>query len=304
MHAKEIIEIYVDETVRLLPRRQRTDVAAELRALLADELNARAAASGRPADEALALSLVRAYGRPNEVAARYQPAWTLVEPADTPSFLRAASIGTVALSLLGALQGRLPRTPGDADESVGVLIFAWIGLLLMAFAVKSAIRRRWPATATWKPRDRNRVNRIGAAIVVPVASLILILYAAPAAVIRRLSGGRIEASSVVYTTEFQHQGLPVFIGLLIALLALLAFAALRGRWSRLTRRISIGLNLALACVVLELAVNGNIFQSTGSDQILRSVLALVAVIYIPCVGAQIYGEMGRLAPVRAATKPT
>ena len=92
MHANEVIEIYVDDAVRLLPKRHREDVAAELRALLRDELIARAAQSGRPADEALALSLVRAYGRPTEVAARYQPPLTLIEPADTRSFFRAALV--------------------------------------------------------------------------------------------------------------------------------------------------------------------------------------------------------------------
>ena len=34
MHATEVIERYVDDTVRLLPKRQRDDVATELRALL------------------------------------------------------------------------------------------------------------------------------------------------------------------------------------------------------------------------------------------------------------------------------
>ena len=32
MHANEVIEIYVDDAVRLLPERHREDVAAELRA--------------------------------------------------------------------------------------------------------------------------------------------------------------------------------------------------------------------------------------------------------------------------------
>ena len=73
MHASEVIETYIDDTVRLLPRRQRDDVATELRSLLNEELHARAQESGRPPDESLALSLVRDYGRPNEVAARYQP---------------------------------------------------------------------------------------------------------------------------------------------------------------------------------------------------------------------------------------
>jgi hypothetical protein len=84
------------------------------------------------------------------------------------------------------------------------------------------------------------------------------------------------------------------------LLALLWFVAIEGRWRRLTRRINIGLNMALACLTLFLAVNGNIFQSSQVDQIARNVLALVAVIYLPCVGVQIFSEIGRLDRAAAA----
>jgi hypothetical protein len=43
-----------------------------------------------------------------------------------------------------------------------------------------------------------------------------------------------------------------------------------------------------------MAVNGNIFQSSVVDQIARDVFALVAAVYIPCVGIMLYGEIGRL----------
>ena len=108
--------IYVDDIVRLLPLRQRDDVAAELRALLNEELHARGQVSGRLPDEALALSPVRGYGRPNEVAARYQPVWTIIDPADSRSFARVAIIGAGALLVPSALAGPVPalsRIAGD-----------------------------------------------------------------------------------------------------------------------------------------------------------------------------------------------
>jgi hypothetical protein len=180
MRAEEVIEVFIDDTVRLLPRRQRDDVAAELRALLNDELSARAQESGRPADDALALSLVRGYGLPNEVAARYQPAWTIIDPADSRSFVRAASIGAGSLLLISALRTQRAPLPGTADNLVALLILAFFGLPVVSFGIKSWIRRSWPSTAVWKPRDRNRTSRVGTAILVPVAMLLVILYAAPA----------------------------------------------------------------------------------------------------------------------------
>ncbi len=294
MCATEVIETYIDDTVRLLPRRQRDDVATELRTLLNEEMHARAQESGRLPDEALALSLVCGYGSPNEVAARYQPAWTIIDPADSRSFVRAAFIGAGALIVLSALSRLQPSLLGTAEEPVKIGILAWLGLLVVAFGARKWIRRRWPATALWKPGDRDRANRIGTAVVVPIATLFVVLYAAPTWVLDHVSRGRFDTSWATYTEDFQRLRLPSFIGLMVGLLALLSFVAIHGRWSRLTRRINIGLNLAMAGLILSLAVDGTIFQSSVVDQIVRNVLALVAAIYVPSVGIMLYGEIGRI----------
>jgi hypothetical protein len=300
MQASEVIEAYIGDTVRLLPRRQRDDVAGELRSLLNEELHGRAQESGRPPDAPLALSMVRAYGRPNEVAARYQLPWAIIDPADSTSFLRAAVIGAGALVLLAAISTRLPSLREAADHLVTIGLLVWLGILVVAFGAKSWIRRHRPATAPWQPRDRDRTSRVGTALVIPVATLCIVLYGAPAWVIDRISGGRIETSWAAYSADFQHWRLPCFLGLLAGLLVLLLFATIEGRWRRLTRRINIGLNLALACLVLFFAVDGDILQSSQVDHVVRDVLALVGVIYLPCVGVQLYGEIGRIDRAAAA----
>jgi hypothetical protein len=301
MHASEVIEAYIDDVVRLLPRRQRDDVAAELRTLLTEELHAQTRELGRSPDNALALSLVRGYGRPNEVAARYQPVWTIIDPADSRSFARAAIIGAGSLIVLSALTRLLPAMSGVADDVVTIGILAWLGVLVVAFGAKNWIRVRWPATAAWKPRDRDRVNRVGTAVLVPIATFFVVLYGAPTWVLDQISGGRFDTSWAAYTADFQRLRLPLFIGLMVGLLALRSFVAIEGRWRRLTRRINIGLNIALAGLILSFSVGGDIFQSSVVDQIARNVLALIAAIYVPGVGAQLYGEIGRVE--RAVTTP-
>jgi hypothetical protein len=250
MHATEVIETYIEDTVRFLPRRERDDVAAELRTLLNEELHARAQEAGRSPDEALALSLVRGFGRPNEVAARYQPVWTIIDPADSRSFLRAAILGAGVLLVLSASIRLVPSRSRIADDSVKIGILAWLGVLVVAFGAKSWIRRHWPATAAWKPRDRDRVNRVATAVLVPIATFCVVLYGAPTWVLDQISGGRLETSWAAYTADFQRLRLPCFIGLMAGLLALRSFAAIEGRWRRLTRRLDIGLNMALAGLVL------------------------------------------------------
>jgi hypothetical protein len=293
MDATEVIETYIDDTVRFLPKQQRDDVTNELRSLLNEELNDRALETGRPPDESLALSLVRGYGRPTEAAARYQPPWAIIDPADSARFLRAAIIGVGSLLLLSALRTLQPALPGTEEDSVKVAILAWLGFLVIAFGAKSWIRRRWPASGAWTPRDRDRVSRVGTAVLVPIATFVVVLYAAPAWVLNRISRGRLNTSWAVFTADFQQFRLPWFIGAMAGLIVLLALVAIQGRWRRLTRRINIGLNMAVAGMVLTFAVDGNVFQSGPVDQIARDVLALIAVIYVPCVGVQLYGEIGR-----------
>ena len=93
MNANELIDSYVADVARLLGRKQRDDVAFELRALLVEELDAKAEAAGRAPDAALATELLAGFGRPAEVAARYQPALVMIDPADTRTFVRASVIG-------------------------------------------------------------------------------------------------------------------------------------------------------------------------------------------------------------------
>jgi hypothetical protein len=175
MHATEVIETYIDDTVRLLPKRQRDDVATELRFLLNEELHAQAKASGLPPDESLALSLVRGYGQPNEAAARYQAPWAIIDPADSTSFMRAAIIGAGGLVLFVAICGRLPSLPGTPDNLAKIGLLIWLGILVVAFGAKSWIRRRWPATVLWEPRDPDREYRAGTAVVVPIAMFFVAL---------------------------------------------------------------------------------------------------------------------------------
>lgn len=295
MHASEVIESYIDDVVRLLPGRMREDVASELRSLLNEELLSRAKESGHAPDEALALALVRDYGRPNEAAARYHPPVAIVDPADSTNFLRAAILGALGWLLLSAVGKRLPPEMAPPDHFAEIGILSWLGLLVLAFGVKGWSRRRWPAKSPWRPRHRDEANRLGAAATAPIAAFFIAFYAAPNWMLDKLTGGRIDASWAAYTAEFQQSRLPGFLALMAALVGLLVFAAIQGRWSPLTRRLNIALNLAIACLLLVFAVDGGMFQSAQADQIARDVLGLVGLVYLTGVGAMIYGEIGRRA---------
>ena len=65
-----VIDSYVDDVVRRLPRALRAEISAELRGLLSEMLDARAAANDGIADDATVLAMLHAFGAPEDVADR------------------------------------------------------------------------------------------------------------------------------------------------------------------------------------------------------------------------------------------
>ena len=89
----DLIERYVQEVGRRLPRKQRDDVARELRSSLEDSLENRTGVPLEQADEEQVVELLLEFGPPQEVAASYQtgPSY-LVGPALYPSFIKTMKI--------------------------------------------------------------------------------------------------------------------------------------------------------------------------------------------------------------------
>src|SRR4051794_23761339 len=109
MNPEAVIEGYVNDVARRLAGAKRNDVAAELNALLREELQCRAGEAGRAADEKMALDLVRAFGPPEDVAERYlPPGFAIIPPARSGQFALFA-FGGLALQWLVTLPPVLSR---------------------------------------------------------------------------------------------------------------------------------------------------------------------------------------------------
>lgn len=189
----EFINGYVDDVVRLLPRRGRRDVALELRALLVDALAAKAEDAGRATDEAMARELVIGFGRPAEVAARYGPVFTIIDPADSRRFLWLTVAGMGFFGLFMSMPALMRFPVSSRAEVVGLLaewwrffglyLLWWPGLLVVCFAVTAWLRRRRSAAAAWEPRrkDGDRISRAGYIVLIIMdACLISVLINAGA----------------------------------------------------------------------------------------------------------------------------
>jgi len=284
MTADELIDSYVADVVMLLPRKQRRDVAQELRMLLREEAGA---ASGQAAREQAARALLASFGRPAEVAARYGSPVTLIDPADTRRFLTLAMAGAVLIpfgAILNALTG--PADPQrdlrQAIEKAWPGVFAWLGLLVVGFAAAAWARRRRP-DATWKPRPMptDRISRPGRTAAIIFFVLGTLVLTNPAWLIRTVSGGR--AGPAAYQAFAYGEGFlrlrgPVVLGLMIVGLIILATLLWQGRWRPWIRQADMVHSLAV-CIVLTWAVGaGPVFKATPTDRAVKGAASLIVLV--------------------------
>lgn len=291
--ANELIDTYVADVAVRLPRRQRNDVAFELRALLHEELQAKAEDAGRVVDAAMALEFLRAFGRPAEVAARYRPTLTIVDPADGRTFLVWSVVGLAVIWGFGLLEllqrgaedgwdwGRMLTLLGQWLGDTVVSSLWWPGVLVTGFAMAAASRRRRPRESTWTPRSADRITGGRMALALGLVGMLggMALLIEPRWVLDIVWRGNAapEAYTALTYTDAFLRG-PAFV--LLALIAVnvpLGFAAMaRGRWTPTLRRIETALGLITCAAMLWAVVDGPIFLSERSDSTAKVLMTLIA----------------------------
>jgi hypothetical protein len=133
-----LIDKYIAEVGRHLPRKNRADIEAEIRSTLEDMLDERKQAEGGVpseskdrADEATILQLLKEYGSPREVAATYKTHQYLIGPRLFPVFetvVRIVFAVVAGASLIGLGVG-LTKTGFTGPEFVST-IGQWFGGLI------------------------------------------------------------------------------------------------------------------------------------------------------------------------------
>jgi hypothetical protein len=301
MNANDVIESYVHEVAVQLPRKQRNDVAFELRTLLQEGLQDKADAAGREADAAMATELARSFGRPADVAARYRPTLTIIDPADGPGFLRASVIGLAIIWGLGLLASWRPMDSGWdlllilGPWWVGTVIPSlwWPGVLVVGFGLAARGRRRAAQTADWKPRSADGVRGGRVSLVLGLVGIVCGIYilAEPRRVLDFFWGGRAAPAAyeaLTYTDTFLHRQALWIFGLLLVYLPLFLTVLVTGRKSAFLRRLEMAQCLALCAVLLWTVFDGPIFRAESSDQMSKFLLLLIVVVTLLTLGLQLY----------------
>lgn len=301
MTANDVIDAYVAEVAMQLPRKQRNDVAFELRALIGEGLQDKADEAGRPVDAAMALEFARAFGRPAEVASRYRPALVLIDPADGHTFLRAALIGMALVWVAGALVVLLAPGPhpGGALGAVGqwwgnavVPSLWWPGALVVYFALDAWVRRRWPQSQAWTPQVEGRSPGGRPALVLALVGIVVGLFVLldPTRVLDILFGGRAHPhayAALTYTETFRERQAPLLFGLVALEIPMFAFAILHGSWPEMLRKVRMALAVLMCAVMVWVALDGPVFMAAAGDRMFKFFLLLIVVVVLVDLGIKL-----------------
>ena len=303
MNANDVIEAYVRDVATRLPRRQRNDVAFELRALLREELQDKADAAGHDADVAMALALCNAFGQPADVAARYRPTLHIIDPMDAHLFLRAAIIGVVIIAcagLLGLFRQPPATEPGVVLSAIGgwwvrtlMSSIWWLGLLVLGFGMASWGGRRGQRNRPWAPRDGRLSHANRGALVLGILGILcgVFMLAEPRWILDVFFDGRAAPQAyeaLTYTDAFRQRQAPWLFGLLLLYVPLLAVAIVKGHWSAMLRRLEAGWSLALCAVMAWVLLDGPVFSTHASNDLFKLVLVLAIAFVAFDFGIKLY----------------
>jgi hypothetical protein len=311
MNANDVIESYVRDVARYLPRGKRNDVAFELRALLGDELAAKARVAARAPDKAMVMELLKGFGRPAEVAGRYFQRPAVIDPTDTHHFL----IWTLAAAVTVSVMSRMSRGGGAGAMSGGGLFLQCLGALVVGFAVMGWWRRRHPAALGWRPKLGPDWMPRGLAVLAMTATLIfpVFMYAAPQTFVRVVFLGTLPTSGVELTKAFSQSGLRgATMTLLILLAAMYAAIVVQGGgrpwtgWASVVLHGGLGLLLVAHAAppdALPAALPGPepypVFQSARSNIVAMPIFGAVGALLVLSAFYDAYREWARISPAPA-----
>jgi hypothetical protein len=315
METQELLDRYVHAVGEQLPRRIREDVKAELRSLLDEMLDDRARQSQRAPDLELATAVLREFGEPDEVAARYRPRGYLIGPELYPTFLQVARIGLAVLIGLGGLilalalwrseapLAQLGRTLWEVVLQIAGLALMNLGLLVLIFAGLERWSARHPsatAPATWNPldlpavEDPDRVERgsLIATICFNIGLIVLLDFFPGVVAVFFIDDG-VWGRWPLLAPEFQTDLLPWFTAAWALEVALNLAVLWQRRWTPVSRWAEFGLSVLSLIILSRALMGGPILVPAILTAFAKFILAIILVIAVLEAAGQIYRLIGR-----------
>ncbi|MEJ0008242.1 MAG: hypothetical protein WDM77_18240 [Steroidobacteraceae bacterium] len=298
MDTQAIIDEYVNKVAANLPRRLRNDVGLELRTLLTEQLGSAAAAAGRAPDRETAMDVLRRFGRPDEVAARYAPrGFQLIEPEYSPVFLKLATLAVAiqwAVTLPAVFSSH--ETLGNWAKHGGLSALSWVGVLLVWFGIASWIQRRSPADpdsgtrprthwifwvpfpGEWRPSDPEGTQWRAARNAAPLGAVLTLFFIAPAWILGHLVQTQTDTSWALYDERFKSWLLPLLIALMAVRVVVFAVVALNERRRAASEALRFGLWVGFVAALYWALFSGPIFANGITDALFKGWLLVFLLI--------------------------
>lgn len=281
-----LIDRYVTEVGRhLLLIKGRKDIENELRSTLEDMLEERAEKTGKPADEAMQMELLKDYGAPHKVAQTYNPNPYLIGPRIYPFFTFILKIVlfavTLGLGIATAMQiaSNSPMDPMEFLSAIGqgllnilsaciaafgnlALVFALIERYAPAANFKLEEEKGWDPASLKKEPEPNDVKiwEPILAIVFTFIALSLFNFNPQLIGIYYLQGN--EWKVLPLLSEAFFRWLPVMNVVWVAEIVLNGMLLRSGKWTNGARLFSVGLKLVQIFVIVMLLMGPSILALT------------------------------------------
>jgi len=301
MNANELIERYVHEVGQHLPRKMRADIQLELRSLLLDSLEEQSAGSGIEPTTKMTAEMLRAFGKPETIAARYRPEQYLIGPQLFPIYKLVMTVVLVVISVLH-VAGLLFMLLRGETAVFGQSAWNWFtgffqaavfnaGVVTLIFA---AIERtqviNWATEASkesdWDPlslppiEDPDRINRfeLRFGMIWTAAFLILFNFYPQWIGVATITNGEPGFFPFFAPAFAVHVPWLTLIWTLELMLKSVVLA--QGRWTTITRWLELGLVPLTIFVLNRIRTGGEIFTIAGLTTAARLILAVVIVIVV------------------------
>lgn len=282
----DLIERYVLEVGRRLPRNQREDVQNELRSLLQDMVEDRAQTKYEKAEEDEIVSVLLEFGNPKDVAASYkQDKQYLIGPQLFPIFKIVVTVVTAVLGGVVLLGITLSVRSSDAFlqdwvttifKGIPDFLDSWLRSLTIITIIFAVLERTLPEEAfdeesyeddeSWDPRklpasdQKKKIGRGELIFGIAFSLFIFILlnfYPQRAGIYYFENDAFVVLLSL--SENFYNNLLPWLNALLIISIVVDGYKLYTGKKTRLVQMLDLGVTLLTAGVVYILMTGGPIF---------------------------------------------
>jgi hypothetical protein len=165
-----LVDRYVSEVGKNLPRKTRIDIEAEIRSLIEDMLDDRSKKDGRVQDEDMVVEVLKELGSPEKMAASYQGEKYLIGPRLYPTFILVLKIVATVLVILAAIRlgvgialpvltanGFLSLFMTSLGELINSLLVALGNIVLIFAIIQWTVPDMKVKAKEWDPRSLKNI---------------------------------------------------------------------------------------------------------------------------------------------------